>query len=172
MCISNLANIKKSIEKDIKEIELKRRIELMNSLGEPLSKYDIVDRREMTPELIGEFHMALDPKSDSIRSVIPSSEKPRIRVGPSQYEIRYSYDLRQGISGPKILPDGRTRDLCTDLINAGKLYTREEISRMNNGMGWNSDVFLYAGGYYLKPGDTEPTPYCRHAWYENIVIRK
>jgi hypothetical protein len=169
MCISNLANIKKSIEKDNKEIELSRRLELINGLGEPLSKYDIVDRREMSPELVNEFRMALDPKSDSIRSVIPSSEKPRIRVGPSQYEIRYNYDLRMDVNGPKILPDGRTRDFCVHLIDASKLYTREEIDRMNNGFGL--DVFEFSGGYWTQP-DGSVSPKCRHSWYQNIVIRK
>jgi hypothetical protein len=169
MCISNLSDIKKSIQRDIKEIELQRRLELINGLGEPLSRYDIIDRREMSPELVNEFRMALDPKSDSIRSVIPSSEKPRIRVGPSQYEIRYNYDLRADVNGPKILPDGRTRDFCVHLIDASKLYTREEIDRMNNGFGL--DVFEFSGGYWTQP-DGSVSPKCRHSWYQNIVIRK
>lgn len=169
MCMGKLNEIKKSAEKEKKSIELARRLELIQTLGEPASKFDIVDRREMTPELIQEFHLALNPNSDSIRSVIPSSEKVRVRVGPSKYEIRYNYDLRQGVDGPKILPDGRTRDFCEHLIDADKLYTRQEIERMNNGFGL--DVFRFAGGWWTQP-DGEVSPKCRHSWYENFVIRK
>ncbi len=169
MCIGKLKDIKKSLNSEKKEIELARRLELIRTLGEDASKFHIIDRREMSPELIKEFRLALDPTSDSIRSVIPSSEKIRVRVGPANYEIRYNYDLRLGVGGPKILPDGRTRDFCVHLIDASKLYTRQEIDRMNNGFGL--DVFGFAGGYWTQP-DGSVSPICRHSWFQNIVIRK
>jgi len=169
MCIGKLNDIKKAADREKKQIALARQIELIRTLGEDASKFDIIDRREMSPELIQQFHMALDPTSDSIRSVIPSSEKVRVRVGPSQYEIRYNYDLRQGVDGPKILPDGRTRDFCEHLIDADKLYTRQEIDRMNN--GFPLSVFEFAGGYWTQP-DGSVSPKCRHSWFQNIVVRK
>lgn len=170
MCINGLNDIKRAQKKEALQIELARRLSLIRELGEPAHKFRILDRREMTPERIDEFHLALDPKSDAIRSVIPSSEKVRVRVGPSQYEIRYNYDLRMGIDGPKILPNGRTRDFCVHLIDANRLYTRAEIDRMSNGFGL--DVFRFAGGYYHNPDTGDTTPYCRHVWMENYVIRK
>lgn len=173
MCIENINKVKKSINKEESLIKLERQIKLINELGEDASKFHIIDRREMTPELIEQFNLALDPNSSSIKSVIPSGEKIRIRVGPSAqagYDVRYNYDLRTGISGPKILPNGRTRDFCVHLIDANKLYTVAEINRMSN--GFDLPVFRFAGGYYTNPDTGETTPYCRHSWYENLVIKK
>ncbi len=164
--MNRLKDIKRSATKEALSIELERRLTLIQTLGEPTSKYKVVDRRPMTPELIEEFHLALDPNSDSIRSVIPSSEKVRIRVGPSQYEIRYDYGLRADVNGPTL--KDTSRDFCVHLIEAGKLYTRAEIDRMNNGFGL--DVFQFAGGWWNNDGVIEPK--CRHTWYQNIVIKQ
>jgi len=173
MCSScsfdDINNIKRNLKKEEKQIQLERQIKLVNELGVDASLYRVVDRREMTPDLIKSFNLALDPNSSNIKSVIPSSEKIRVRVGPSNYELRYSYDLRTGVDGPKILPDGRTRDFCVHLIDANKLYTRDEINRMNNGFGLN--VFEFSGGWWTQP-DGSVSPKCRHSFYENIVIRK
>lgn len=165
------ANIAKRIlKKEEKSIELQRQIKLVNELGEDASNFNIIDRREMTPELIKEFNLALNPNSSSIKSIIPSSEKIRVRVGPTTgYELRYNYDLRTDVDGPKILPDGRTRDFCVHLIDANRLYTRDEILRMNN--GFDLSVFEYAGGWWTQPDGTV-SPKCRHSFYENLVQRK
>ena len=122
MC-DNLKNIKRSIKKEFLQKELLRRVELVNTLGVSADEYHIIDRRPMTFELIKDLKLALEPNSPSIKSVIPSSEKIRIRVGrnnlPLNYEIRYSYDIRDGISGPKLL--GTSRDFCVHLIDANQI---------------------------------------------------
>lgn len=167
MCLKVIKNIKKEMRRQLLEKELLRRVDLITTLGEDINNFTILDREIMTPELINEF-LALSPNSKSITSIIPASDKPRIRVGPENYEIRYNYDLRTGIDGPKLLDT--SRDFCVNLIKANKLYTRDEINRMENGFGL--PVFQFAGGYYRNPNTDETTPYCRHSWYQNIVIRK
>lgn len=166
MCFSIIRNIKKEQKRALLEKELLRRIDLIRILGEPKSAFTIIDSRDMSFELVNEF-LALDPKSSSISSIIPRGDKPRIRIGPENYEIRYSYGLRSGISGPELLET--SRDFCIHLIEAGKLYTKAEINRMDNGFGLS--VFQYAGGFYHNPDTGETTPYCRHTWKENIVIK-
>lgn len=168
MCLNIVRNIKKENKRRFLERELLRRIDLIFTLGEDKDNFEILDTRMMTPELIEDFNLALDPNSNSIRSVIPASERPRVRVGPDNFELRYSYNLRAGIEGPKLLDT--SRDFCINLIEANKLYTRQEIARMNNGFGL--PVFQYAGGFYKNPTTGETTPFCRHSWYENIVIKK
>lgn len=167
MCLKVIKNIKKEMKRQLLEKELLRRVDLITTLGEDINNFTILDKQIMTAELIDEF-LALNPNSKSITSIIPASDKPRIRVGPENYEIRYNYDLRTGIDGPKLLDT--SRDFCINLIKANKLYTRDEINRMENGFGL--PVFQFAGGYYRNPDTGETTPFCRHAFYQNIVIRK
>lgn len=167
MCLKVIKNIKKEMKRQLLEKELLRRVDLITILGEDINNFTILDKQIMTPELIDDF-LALSPNSKSITSIIPGGDKPRIRVGPENYEIRYNYDLRTGIDGPKLLDT--SRDFCVNLIKANKLYTRDEINRMENGFGL--PVFQFAGGYYRNPDTGETTPFCRHAFYQNIVIRK
>lgn len=170
MCLDKINIIKKQLKKDKAEELHLRQLNLIMELGENADNYFIIDRREMTQDLIYNFYLALDPNSPSIKSIIPSSEKIRVRVGPTTgYEIRWSYDLRSGVDGPKVLPDGRTRDFCTNLLRANKLYTIEEIRKMDNGFGLS--VFDYGGGFWTQP-DGSVSPRCRHAWYQNIIQRK
>jgi hypothetical protein len=122
----------------------------------------------MTIELIDEFELA-------IKTGVPGrppkgrayTKKPTLG---DKYEIRYRYDLREGISGPKKLPNGRTRDFCVQLLDANRYYSREDINTMENGFG--KSVFKYAGGWYNNPDTGETTPYCRHNWFMVFVEKK
>jgi len=164
----NIDSIKKSQKKELKEIQLQRQIKLVNELGEPAEKFRIIDELPMTWDLIRDFDLA-------IKTGVPGRppKKKNVIKRPTigdKYEIRWRYDLRQGISGPKILPDGRTRDFCEIIINANRFYTRQDINTLSNGFGL--PVFEYAGGYYHNPETGETTPYCRHNWYMVFVERK
>jgi hypothetical protein len=165
MCLND---IKRSLKKEEKEIKLQRQIKLINELGEPAHKFRVIDQLPMTFDLIQEFNLAIKtgvpgrpPKKT------PVIKKPTLG---DKYEIRYKYDLRQGIDGPKILPNGRTRDFCEIILNANRYYTRNDINTMSNGFGLS--VFEYAGGYYTNPETGETTPYCRHNWVMLFVERK
>lgn len=168
MCIPNIDNVKRSLKKEIKEIELQRQIKLVNELGEPAHLFRIIDEMPMTHVLIKEFDLAIKTGVPGR----PPKKTPIIRkptIG-DKYEIRWRYDLRVGIDGPKVLPDGRTRDFCEIIIKANRYYTREDINTMSNGFGLS--VFEYAGGYYHNPDTGETTPYCRHNWNMIFVERK
>jgi len=84
-------------------------------------------------------------------------------------ETRYTYELRPGVEGPAILPDGRTRDFCETLINLGMAYTRQEIEEISQEVDRN--VWLYRGGWYSDPKKPRPTPFCRHIWFQNITVQ-
>lgn len=163
----NIDSIKRSQKKELKEIQLQRQIKLVNELGEPAEKFRIIDQLPMTWELIQEFELA-------IKTGVPGRppKKKKVITRPTlgdKYEIRFRYDLREGINGPKILPDGRTRDFCEIILNANRFYTRNDINTLSNGFGL--PVFEYAGGYYHNPETGQTTPYCRHNWYMVFVER-
>lgn len=163
----NIDSVKRSQKKELKEIQLQRQIKLVNELGEPAEKFRIIDQLPMTWELIQEFELA-------IKTGVPGRppKKKKVITRPTlgdKYEIRFRYDLREGISGPKILPDGRTRDFCEIILDANRFYTRNDINTLSNGFGL--PVFEYAGGYYHNPETGQTTPYCRHNWYMVFVER-
>lgn len=166
--LSNLNNIKKSLKREEKEILLNRQIKLITELGEPADSFNIIDEKMMTNDDIKEFTLA-------IKTGVPGRppKKSKIIKKPTlgdKYEIRFRYDLRQGIDGPKVLPNGRTRDFCQIILKANRYYTEGDISKMENGFGL--PVFKYAGGWYTNPDTGETTPFCRHAWYMVFVERK
>lgn len=168
MCFDKVNEVKRSLKKELKEIELQRQIKLVNELGEPAHKFRVIDQLPMTFDLIEQFHLA-------IKTGVPGRppKKTKVIKKPTlgdKYEIRYKYDLRVGIDGPKILPNGRTRDFCEIILNADRYYTRNDINTMSNGFGLS--VFEYAGGYYHNPDTGVTTPYCRHNWVMLFVERK
>lgn len=167
MCIPNLNNIKKSHARECKEIDLARQIKLINQLGEPAELFRVVDEMMMTHEMIEDFLL-------EIKTGVPGRppKKKATAKRPTfgdKYAVMYRYDLRENVSGPKILPDGRTRQFCTELIDANRYYSKEQINTMSNGFGL--PVFRFAGGYWTQPDGTVDKQ-CRHAWFMVFVERK
>jgi DNA-binding MarR family transcriptional regulator len=75
--------------------------------------------------------------------------------------IRYSYE---GIR------DERNRDFCRRMLDLNKIYSRAEIEQVSMRLGYS--VWERRGGFYTNPNTGETTPYCRHHWAQQIVIRK
>jgi hypothetical protein len=87
-----------------------------------------------------------------------------------QFMVVYSYQKRPGIEGPPKLPDGRTRDFCARLLDINRLYTRDEINNISSRVDRN--VWNYRGGWYTNPQTQVSTPYCRHIWVQQLVIKR
>jgi len=85
------------------------------------------------------------------------------------FEIVFKYEKRPDVSGPAILPNGRTRDFCELMIKENKVYTRQEIDKISDTLGYN--VWKFRGGWYTQP-DGEHVPYCRHFWNQYLVAKK
>ena len=83
-----------------------------------------------------------------------------------QLMVMYKYSLRANLPPLKT----KSRRFCIDLMAQRKLYSRNEINGLSNGMGL--DVFRYRGGYYRNPRTERTTPWCRHIWQQTIVRRK
>jgi DNA-binding transcriptional regulator YiaG len=83
-----------------------------------------------------------------------------------KFEIRYSYEKRPDVDGPEVLPT--TRPFCKKLLALDKLYTREDIQKISQYLGY--DVMRRAGGFWNNNGTVEY--HCRHEFFSQIVIKK
>jgi hypothetical protein len=96
-----------------------------------------------------------------IRKVPPSAEIPPIKKNPlSTVKIMYSYE------GPV---DNRNRPFCAKMMELDRLYTRKDIENISEKLGYS--VFDRRGGFW-RHKDGIITPYCRHRWQSNIVVKK
>lgn len=166
MCINGLNDIKRSLKKEEKDIQMMKNIKLINALGLPASKFRIIDELPMSFEMIKDFDLAIKTGVPGRPPKAKAVSRPTIG---DKYEIRYRYDLRAGVDGPKKLPDGRTRQFCTELIDANRYYSKQDINTMSNGFGLS--VFEFAGGYWTQP-DGSVSPQCRHNWIMVFVEKK
>jgi len=77
--------------------------------------------------------------------------------------IMYTYEPRPGQKA--LLPT--SREFCVKLMNAGKIYSRQQIEQISSVVGY--DVWAQRGGWWTRKGGDVTTPYCRHVWVQNVV---
>jgi hypothetical protein len=99
--------------------------------------------------------------TDLGRNLVEQAEAP-----VSQFEVVYSYKERPGVPPVKT----KSREFCTRLIGLNRLYTREDINRISGRVDRN--VWTYRGGWYTNPETQISTPYCRHIWVQQLVIKR
>jgi hypothetical protein len=97
-----------------------------------------------------------------VSRIIPkSAELPPIKKTPlSTVKIMYSYE------GPV---DSRNRPFCAKMMQLDRLYSRKDIETISEKLGYS--VFDRRGGFW-RHKDGLITPYCRHRWQSNIVVKK
>ena len=81
--------------------------------------------------------------------------------------VRYQYGLAPGITGGLLLDT--SRKFCTDVVNSGRVYSREDINMMSAELGY--DVWKRRGGWYHNPTLDVNTPQCRHIWVQKLLRR-
>lgn len=84
----------------------------------------------------------------------------------AEISIRYSYEVSPGL-GDAIIDT--TRDFCRRLIQLDRIYSRKEIEQISQRLGYS--VWQRRGGFYHNPRTGVTTPYCRHRWVEQVVIK-
>lgn len=90
----------------------------------------------------------------------------QVDIPAERYEIRYKYREIPGIPPVKT----KSRDFCVRLDGLKRLYSREDINGISSRV--NRNVWLYRGGWYNNPDTKRKTPWCRHEWVQQIVIRR
>jgi len=83
-----------------------------------------------------------------------------------QFMVVYTYKERPGV--PRVLT--KSRDFCLRLLSLNRLYTRDEINNISSRVDRN--VWNYRGGWYTNPQTQVSTPFCRHIWVQQLVIKK
>ncbi len=102
------------------------------------------------------------------REVTDEGKKQKAARRPiADIQIRYSYEVTPGLGAP-VIPT--TRPFCERLIGMDKIYSRAEIQQISQRLGYS--VWQRRGGFYTNPRTQVTTPYCRHRWVEQIVIKK
>jgi len=89
-----------------------------------------------------------------------------VEVPAERFEVVYTYREIPGI--PPVMTQSRA--FCQRLIGLNRKYTREEINTIS--MRVDRDVWRYRGGWYHNPDTGANTPWCRHEWVQQLVIRK
>jgi len=81
--------------------------------------------------------------------------------------VRYQYGLAPGISGGLLIDT--SRKFCTDVVNSGRVYSREDINMMSTELEY--DVWKRRGQWYTNPDTGITTPQCRHIWVQKVLRR-
>lgn len=90
----------------------------------------------------------------------------QVDIPAERYEIRYSYREIPGIPPVKT----QSREFCSRLIGLNRIYSRDEINIISGRV--NRNVWIYKGGWYNNPETKRKTPWCRHEWVQQIVIKR
>jgi len=102
------------------------------------------------------------------REITDEGKKQKSARKPiADIQIRYSYEVTPGLGAP-IIPT--TRKFCENLITLDKIYSRAEIQQISQRLGYS--VWQRRGGFYTNPRTQVTTPYCRHRWVEQVVIKR
>jgi predicted small secreted protein len=83
-----------------------------------------------------------------------------------RFEVRYGYRTRLDVPPAKT----GSRQFCERLMDLNRLYTRDEINTIS--MRVDRDVWRYRGGWYTNPDTQASTPWCRHEWIQQLVLKR
>ena len=83
-----------------------------------------------------------------------------------RFEVRYGYRTRLDVPPAK----SGSRKFCERLIGINRLYTKDEINSISSRV--DRDVWRYRGGWYTNPDTQASTPWCRHEWIQQLVVKR
>ena len=85
-----------------------------------------------------------------------------------RFEVRYGYRTRLDVPPAK----SGSRQFCEKLMDLNRLYTKDEINTISNRLTPYRDVWRYRGGWYTNPDTKVSTPWCRHEWIQQLVVKR
>jgi hypothetical protein len=83
-----------------------------------------------------------------------------------RFEVRYAYRTRLDVPPAK----SGSRQFCERLMSLNRLYTKDEINTISGRV--DRDVWKYRGGWYTNPDTGASTPWCRHEWIQQLVVKR
>lgn len=106
-------------------------------------------------------------KTLGVDTIIERAVNPEVidyRPKPETVDVfvKYTYEKRPEAKGAEIIDT--TRPFCKRLIELDRVYTRAEIEKISQRLGYS--VFDRAGGFWGNK------PQCRHEWRRILLIKK
>jgi hypothetical protein len=83
-----------------------------------------------------------------------------------RFEVRYGYRTRLDVPPAK----SGSRQFCERLMDLNRLYSKDEINTISSRV--DRDVWKYRGGWYTNPDTQASTPWCRHEWIQQLVVKR
>jgi hypothetical protein len=89
-----------------------------------------------------------------------------IQIEIAEFEVRYSYRTRTDVPAVKT----ESREFCTKLLSLNRSYSRQDIDSISTRVDRN--VWTYKGGWYTNPDTQKTSPWCRHEWIQQLVVKQ
>jgi len=89
-----------------------------------------------------------------------------IQIEIADFEVRYSYRTRTDVPAVKT----ESREFCLKLLSLNRSYSRQDIDSISTRVDRN--VWTYKGGWYTNPDTQKTTPWCRHEWIQQLVVKQ
>jgi hypothetical protein len=119
--------------------------------------YELIDEREVDYDREQEFDALW-----TFARVPSSNPAGKSEQDTDLIKVRYSYSGSQ--------PDGKTREFCRNMMNAGKVYRKEDILGASNravNPGWGPEGANTYNLFFYKGGGS-----CRHFWSRRTYLKK
>ena len=89
-----------------------------------------------------------------------------LQIEIAEFEVRYSYRTRTDVPAVKT----ESREFCSKLLSLNRSYSRQDIDSISTRVDRN--VWTYKGGWYTNPDTQKTTPWCRHEWIQQLVVKQ
>ena len=89
-----------------------------------------------------------------------------LEIETTEFEVRYTYKTRTDVPAVKT----ESREFCKKLLELNRSFTRDDINSISTRVDRN--VWTYRGGWYSNPDTGATTPWCRHEWLQQLVIKQ
>ena len=89
-----------------------------------------------------------------------------IQIEIAEFEVRYSYRTRTDVPAVKT----ESREFCLKLLSLNRSYSRQDIDSISTRVDRN--VWTYKGGWYTNPDTQKTSPWCRHEWIQQLVVKQ
>jgi len=89
-----------------------------------------------------------------------------IQIEIADFEVRYSYRTRTDVPAVKT----ESREFCLKLLSLNRSYSRQDIDSISTRVDRN--VWTYKGGWYTNPDTQKTSPWCRHEWIQQLVVKQ
>jgi len=142
----------------------------INEIAE-LTKTDANRIKESITRLVSRGY--LEDTTSGFKPTPKAAEKKAEPIVSDEIYTIYKYEVND--DKPKLLPGGKSREFCSDLIALNREWEFDEIDKISlSGIGKNvggTNIWDYRGGYFYNRETGVTDPDCRHLWMAETRVR-